>query len=133
MRRAIRVKKNEGQVLEDLGIHPDVIYRMTRRDILESNQDLNTRAAMKLSKMPVYGLEVKVAWDVLGCTLTCTTLHLDSLEVFVGSRFLAGALAHDDAATELSMPNQPGRIEVRGLVANAIVASKVIDLTAEKA
>lgn len=40
MRRAIRVRANEGRVLEDVGIVPDVFYRMTVRDVMEQNQDL---------------------------------------------------------------------------------------------
>lgn len=40
MRRSLRVKASEGRVLEDVGIAPDVIYRMTLRDVMEDNQDL---------------------------------------------------------------------------------------------
>ncbi|HTW28702.1 MAG TPA: hypothetical protein VME92_16365, partial [Acetobacteraceae bacterium] len=40
MRRALRVKANEGRVLEDVGIVPDILYRMTLRDVMEQNQDL---------------------------------------------------------------------------------------------
>jgi hypothetical protein len=49
MRRAVRVKANEGRVLEDVGIVPDIHYRMTLRDIMEQNQDLLERAGKELS------------------------------------------------------------------------------------
>jgi hypothetical protein len=48
MRRALRVKANEGRVLEDVGIVPDIVYHMTLRDVLEKNQDLLERAGKEL-------------------------------------------------------------------------------------
>ena len=48
MRRAVRVKANEGRILEDVGIVPDVLYRMTVRDVMEQNQDLFDRAGKEL-------------------------------------------------------------------------------------
>ncbi|MGR9215044.1 S41 family peptidase (plasmid) [Rhizobium leguminosarum] len=48
MRRALRVKANEGRVLEDAGIVPNVLYRMTYRDVMEKNQDLFERAGKEL-------------------------------------------------------------------------------------
>lgn len=53
LRRSIRVNRNEGRVLEDVGIVPDVRYQMTRRDILENNQDLFARACHELENMNV--------------------------------------------------------------------------------
>ncbi|WP_162527129.1 S41 family peptidase [Sphingomonas solaris] len=48
IRRAIRVRKNEGRVLEDTGIEPDIFYQMTLRDITDHNQDLLERAGKEL-------------------------------------------------------------------------------------
>ncbi|MBB4429238.1 hypothetical protein GGD66_007838 [Bradyrhizobium sp. CIR48] len=48
MRRALRVKANEGRVLEDVGIVPDIVYHMTLRDVMEKNQDLLDRAGKEL-------------------------------------------------------------------------------------
>jgi hypothetical protein len=48
MRRALRVKANEGRVLEDVGIVPDILYRMTLRDVMEQNQDLFECAGKEL-------------------------------------------------------------------------------------
>jgi hypothetical protein len=48
MRRALRVKGAEGRVLEDVGIAPDIIYRMTLRDLMEKNQDLFEFACKEL-------------------------------------------------------------------------------------
>lgn len=49
MRRAVRVLANEGRVLEDVGIVPDILYRMTIRDVMEHNQDLFERAGRELA------------------------------------------------------------------------------------
>ena len=49
VRRAIRAGKNEGRVLEDSGIEPDVFYKMTMRDVIEHNQDLFARAGKVLT------------------------------------------------------------------------------------
>ncbi len=51
MRRSLRIGANEGRILEDVGIVPDILYRMTARDILEHNQDLFARAGSELAKM----------------------------------------------------------------------------------
>lgn len=48
MRRALRVKANDGRVLEDAGIVPDIFYRMTLRDVMEQNQDLFERVGKEL-------------------------------------------------------------------------------------
>jgi hypothetical protein len=50
MRRSVRVKANEGRILEDVGIEPDILYRMTVRDVMEKNQDLFDRAGKELNK-----------------------------------------------------------------------------------
>jgi hypothetical protein len=49
MRRALRVRANEGRVLEDAGIVPDILYHMTLRDVMEKNQDLFERAGKELN------------------------------------------------------------------------------------
>ena len=58
VRRSIRVGKHAGRPLEELGIAPDHRHHMTKRDLLESNQDLIARAARILLKKPVYSLSV---------------------------------------------------------------------------
>jgi hypothetical protein len=48
MRRTIRVGLNSGSVVEDLGIVPDVVHRMTRDDLESDNKDLIEVAAEEL-------------------------------------------------------------------------------------
>lgn len=83
MRRCVRVGKNEGRLLKDLGIKPGLVYRMTFRDVTDRNQDLMTRATLELSGMPAYELDMKVSGKGDVFRLTCRTLNL---EVFSGER-----------------------------------------------
>jgi hypothetical protein len=59
VRRSIRVGQHAGRPLEELGIAPDHRHFITRRDILQSNEDLIAKAASLLEKKPVYSLSVK--------------------------------------------------------------------------
>jgi C-terminal processing protease CtpA/Prc len=59
MRRSIRVRKHAGRPLEELGITPDHRHYMTKRDVLENNQDLVEQAAKLLSQQPVYAMSEK--------------------------------------------------------------------------
>jgi len=130
LRRCVRVRKNEGKLLEDLGIQPDVVYRMTFRDITDKNQDLNTRASLELSRMPVYNLDINVVPNDDGYTLVCRTLHITSLEVYAGQCHITGGPVSDDTSTELTVPLGLGKIEVRGLSNDTIVARAIISLLA---
>jgi hypothetical protein len=44
-----RVKDRAGLPLEDLGVEPDAIHRLTRRDLLEGNRDLINEAGRILA------------------------------------------------------------------------------------
>ena len=59
VRRSIRVGRHAGRPLEEFGIVPDRRHHMTKRDVLESNDDLIMRAARILMKKPKYALSVR--------------------------------------------------------------------------
>jgi hypothetical protein len=59
VRRSIRVGRHAGRPLEEFGIVPDRRHHMTKRDVLESNDDLIIRAARILIKKPKYALSVR--------------------------------------------------------------------------
>ena len=46
IRRTTRVGDNAGLPLEDLGVQPDAIHRMTRDVVLDGNRDLIAAAAV---------------------------------------------------------------------------------------
>lgn len=63
MRRSIRVGPQAGRPLEELGITPDHRHHMTRRDLLQANDDLIGMAARILNQKPIYSLKVSLsAW-----------------------------------------------------------------------
>jgi C-terminal processing protease CtpA/Prc len=63
VRRSIRVGRQAGRPLEELGIAPDHRHQMTKRDVLKANDDLIKRAARILERKPIYSLSVKAsAW-----------------------------------------------------------------------
>lgn len=76
MRRSIRVGRNSGRPLEELGIVPDDRHYITKRDLLEENYDLLRKAATKLRNRPIYSLSVKPfsqkggSW---GLNISCTS------------------------------------------------------------
>jgi peptidase S41-like protein len=128
IRRCMRVRRSEGRLLEDLGIRPDVMYRMTFRDITEQNQDLLTRASLELSHMPRFDLAVDVVQGAERHTLVCRTVRLTSLEVFEGQHHVTAASSSDGAPTELTVRRGIGRVEVRGMSGDVVVARTLVSL-----
>lgn len=51
IRRSLRVGENAGIPVEDLGVVPDEVHNLTRRDLLESNVDLLEMAGLMLREM----------------------------------------------------------------------------------
>jgi C-terminal processing protease CtpA/Prc len=56
VRRSIRVGRHAGRPLEEFGIVPDRRHYMTKRDVLERNDDLISRAARIVMRKPKYAL-----------------------------------------------------------------------------
>jgi C-terminal processing protease CtpA/Prc len=55
LRRSLRVGRYAGRPVEDLGVKPDVRYRITKRDLLCQNADLMERAGFLLDEARTYG------------------------------------------------------------------------------
>ena len=58
MRRSIRVGLRAGSPLEEFGVLPDVLHLMTKRDLLDGNVDLLSRAARLIRQRPSFQLSV---------------------------------------------------------------------------
>lgn len=97
VRRSIRVGRQAGRPLEELGIAPDHRHYMTRRDLLQSNDDLIKRAVRILEKKPIYSVRVKASpWKNGSRTVVVRagtraksgnkTQHLSRLDVYVAGR-----------------------------------------------
>lgn len=83
MRRMLRVGKEAGSILEDLGVEPDAIYRMSRHDILAGNVGLIEAAAALLAQRPRYLLHVRRGGAL---AFVITTQNLSRVDVRVGGR-----------------------------------------------
>jgi hypothetical protein len=98
VRRSIRVGRQAGRPLEELGIAPDYRHYMTRRDLLKSNDDLIRKAARILGKQPIYSLSVKhSAWKN----------GFRNLVVRAGSKIQSGARVQNIARLDVYVGGRP--------------------------
>jgi hypothetical protein len=90
IRRTTRVGANAGLVLEDLGVQPDLHYRMTRRDVLERNRDLMDTAIGELRDRPVHAIEVSSVrrHRDRAPTVTLRTRNVDRVNAQAGTAWL---------------------------------------------
>ena len=87
VRRSIRVGKQAGQPLEELGVSPDRRHYMTRNDLLNRNADLLRAAAAMLAEKPVYDLSVTLTANRdPSQSLTVTTRNLARLDLYIDDR-----------------------------------------------
>jgi C-terminal processing protease CtpA/Prc len=87
IRRTLRVHEREGMPLEDLGVVPDLVHRMTKEDILNGNIDLINDASSILAKLPVYKISVDVVSSNSEKLMIKTeTENISRLDVFIDDR-----------------------------------------------
>lgn len=84
--RSIRVGKNAGSPLEELGVVPDIPYAMTRDDVMFANRDLIRRAAeMLLSKKEVGRVSVRASKQVKSARrrIVVSTQHIARMAAYL--------------------------------------------------
>lgn len=132
LRRSLRVGKHwGGQAVEDLGVIPDVRYRMTRRDLLEGNADLMEKAGELLAQGTPRTLDVTVtSRDRSAAQLAVTTAALTSLDVYVDGRPVTTARVLDGINTVTVPLNGPDSVTVRldGFDGTELVAASTLTL-----
>lgn len=103
IRRTLRVGKSNGTVLEDLGVVPDILYAMSKDDLLNDNVDLLARAAEVLADRPARMLKAQITdQDSDSVTLNLETLGIDRVDIYQQSRPL-GSVDVEDGTTEVSV------------------------------
>ncbi|GII56798.1 hypothetical protein Pth03_51870 [Planotetraspora thailandica] len=109
IRRTLRVGRREGQVIEDFGVVPDDVHRLTRRDLLEDNADLMAAAIALLREGRPRTLDVDdVAVDGSRLTLTLTTRALTGIDVYAADRPVAITPVADGTTTvSFTLPRAP--------------------------
>lgn len=123
MRRTVRVGRSNGLVLEDLGVVPDNLHRMTRRDLLDGNAELLESAGAILAKLPTRKLNVSTT-DSSRENVTLTTAGIDRIDFYVKQRPV-GSIEVFDGTTNLNVElNGATSVEVRGFFENQLVASQ---------
>jgi hypothetical protein len=130
LQRCLRVGERSGQPVEDLGVTPDVVRPLTKRDLLEGNVDLLQHAAGLLAGGRPRRLVVRagpVGPD--GLDLQVETRALTSLDLYVDGR-PAGTVAVKDGShtVALRQPAVRGVLRVEGFDGADLVASRRLDL-----
>jgi hypothetical protein len=130
IRRTTRVGERSGVPVEDLGVVPDEIHRMTRGDVLEDNRDLLERAGAILAGLPKYTLTVEAQPQGDQLEVKATTRNLSRLDGSIDSRPLL-SIDVADGDTSFGVPGPAGdgrKLEVRGFDGDVFAASRRVDL-----
>ncbi|MEX2983994.1 S41 family peptidase [Streptomyces sp. C36] len=130
IRRTLRVGANSGTPVEDLGITPDVPYRMTRRDLLEGNSDLFERAGQILKGLTPHPVAITEATTTDGALrLKVQATNIDRLDVYVDQR-PRNSVDLIDGQADITIPDastaQSARVE--GFADSRLVASRTAQL-----
>jgi Peptidase family S41 len=130
-RRTTRQGKAAGTPVEDLGIVPDAVHRMTARDALEGNQDLLAAAGRMLAEQPVRRLTGTLgAPTAAGLPVTLATRGIDRVDLCVDGRpVLSVDVA--DGGSEVTLPRPAAgaeTIELAGFVGGKLVVRSRLPL-----
>jgi hypothetical protein len=134
VRRTLRVGvERAGTPVEDLGIVPDVPYRLSRADIVGSNDDLLARAAELLAGRPAYTLALAEPAEVRAdgrVRLRLATAGLDRVDVAFDDRPVASLDVSDRTATHTLRPASPHprRLDLAGWSGGAVLARRRVPL-----
>jgi len=132
LRRCLRVGDRFGQPVEDLGIVPDEVHRLTRRDVMEDNVDLMETAGRLLAERTPRVLDAALGAPSNGIrALTLETDSIDSVDVYLDGRPVATTLAQDgttrlDIAVDGATTDSVLRLE--GFDGDELVASRLVAL-----
>jgi hypothetical protein len=130
IRRTTRVGARLGDPLEDLGVVPDHIHQMTRRDLLEQNVDLIAAVGQVLASLPRRALAVEQTPHPGGVDLKVRTTGVDRLDVLVDGRPRETLDVTDGQHAVSVSPAGAGEhtVELRGFVAGKLAACRKLSL-----
>ena len=125
IRRTLRVGELSGTPVEDLGVRPDEIHRLTRADVLEGNVDLLERAGELLASMPVQRLQVDATLTGSALSVTVDVEGIDRVDVELDGRPCG---SHDIGGAPLTVEVEGAtagqRLKVDGYCDGVLVASR---------
>jgi hypothetical protein len=112
--------------VEDLGVVPDVPYRLTRRDLIESNADLMEKAGELLAQGTPRRLEATVASQTSSTlTISVRTEAVTSVDVYVNERPVATSSVQNGMnQIQVPRPSAGSAIRLEGFAGGKLVASR---------
>ena len=117
IRRTTRVGQRSGVPVEDLGIKPDEVHRITRNDVLKNDIDLIQRATKILAKLPRYSLSAKVQRvNNVPTRVVAKTNNITRLDAVLNARPLSsyGVKAGTTSFDLPRLSSQTNLLELRG-------------------
>ncbi|HEX6292839.1 MAG TPA: S41 family peptidase [Herpetosiphonaceae bacterium] len=130
VRRAVRVGQYAGQPIEDLGIVPDQVHRITKNDVLNGYVDLFNAAGAALAQQPAYGLNPQMSAVDGGIQITVGTSNLTRLDIYIDRRPFKTLDITDGEhiISDLSVPPGAQQLEILAFNQNTLAASAKIPL-----
>jgi hypothetical protein len=121
IRRLLRVHEHEGMPLEDLGVIPDHVHKMTKEDVLKDNKDLIDHAA---SILAMHKISINISSNAEELTVKTKTENISRLEVSIIDQPLKSIdVINNSAQFVLERPrDEVPFIEIRGFKENNLVA-----------
>jgi len=115
IRRTLRVGRQAGTELEDLGVVPDAEHKMTRRDILEGNLDLIEAAAAMVAGLPRFTLDATATKVGGNLRVNVTTANVQRLDFELNGRPQRSDDVTDGSRTvDLPTALAHGKLTLRG-------------------
>ncbi len=124
IRRSLRVGDQAGTPVEDLGVRPDEVHRMTPADLLNDNIDLKNAAGRLLAALPVRHMGARV----LSATKQRTTLRvsvrgMNRIDVYLNDRPV-DSIKHVARSVDVAVAAESPEtdvIELRGFQGDTLV------------
>lgn len=132
MRQVTRVGPRAGVPLEDLGVKPDHVHHITRRDLLNRNEELIERAGKILSELPARELRASAPRTADGrTTMAVTVRNIPRLDVLIDER-PHSSLDTPDGSIEVELRCAPRRlVELLGWEGGRLVARRKVWIEGE--
>ncbi|TDO44600.1 peptidase S41-like protein [Kribbella sp. VKM Ac-2527] len=129
IRRTLRVGDLSGTPVEDLGVKPDVLHRMTRDDLLSGNVDLLNAAGALLAAKPQRRLDVSTSLSGTTLTVELDVDGMDRVDLYLDDRPISSEDLAGDPLTIEIIDVSPGQLlRADGYSAAELVASRRISV-----
>jgi len=133
VRRTLRAGAQSGVPLEDLGVRPRKRHYLTRRDVLEKNDDMITAAVDMLKEAErhfIRSAEVTTASNGTR-TVRFSVENIDRVDVSLNGRPCSSLDIDSNSPDPFEIPDKPNdlkSVQLRGFFKEKLVASCVAEL-----